>query len=75
MSKGQPLDSFIITLLFQLFLSNSISLVRNDENNPRHRPRKKERPGKVLGKIMRSNYKNVYMKNLVSVFIIVMKYI
>ena len=73
MSKGQPLDSFIITLLFQIFLSNSISHVQNDENNPRHRPRKKERPGKVLGKIMRSNYKNVYMKNLVSLFIIVMK--
>lgn len=50
---GHPLDSSIIKLFFLSIAVQSnytCPTTQNEENNLRHRPRKKEIPGKVLEK-------------------------
>ena len=50
---GQSLGSSIITLFFlsiAVQFNHTCPTTQIEENNPRHRPRKKETPGKVVGK-------------------------
>ena len=59
---GQPLGSSIIMLLFlsiAVQFNHTFPTIQKEENNPRHLPRKKETPGKVLGKIRSRSYKIV----------------
>ena len=50
---------YITFLSITAQFNHTYPTTQNKENKPRQRPRKKETPGKVLGKIMSSNYKNV----------------
>ena len=50
---GQSLGSSIITLFFlsiAVQFNHTCPTTQTEENNPRHRPRKKETPEKVVGK-------------------------
>ena len=60
---GQPLCSSIITLFFLCIVvqfNHTCPPTQNEENNPLHRPKKKETLAKVLGQIRSSSYKNGY---------------
>ena len=62
MSNGSALRLFHHYTVFSKYccsIQSHMPNYPNDENNPRHRPRKKETPEKVLGKIRCSSYKNV----------------